>query len=177
MARYILIIFLSALPFCGSAQSGDWRIEQGKAVAQKTISLPGKTSDEIYKNVNRWLIKHFKDPEDHLKARIEGEYLRGTAQHPNFLQSGSLSAAYLQYSFIFYINNEEVIFKLTDVLVVYPSSDEADRAHHVEEYINANSKKSQKSTDTALVLSSLAEFSKFLFESFEKTMPEHHNKF
>lgn len=160
----VIIFFTSYVAF---SQSAEWRLEHGKAVAEKTVTLSGKTSDDIYKEVNRWLVNYFKDPEDLLKARIEGEYLRGAARYSGLLKSKSISSTYLQYTFIFHVNEQEVTFKLTDAFIVYRASQGIDEINRIEEYF-ANDKKNRKNPDSEVILSSLEDFSNTLFQSFEK---------
>lgn len=165
IALLVSMVF-SLLPISGSAQSSEWKLEDGKAMAKKNISVPGKTSGEIYRNINRWLVTYFKDPEDHIKARIEGEYLRGKGEYPNFFRSGSLSDAYLRYSFIFSIQEEEVIFQLTNAVLIYPSTEENDAVHPVEGYFDTNGKR--RNNNSVKVIGSLEEFSNNIFKSFEE---------
>jgi hypothetical protein len=47
-------------------------------------------SDEIHKEIERWLVGYYKAPDDHVKARITGEYVRGAGYFVDFMRYGSL---------------------------------------------------------------------------------------
>jgi hypothetical protein len=59
----------------GIAQSQHWVMRNDVATVDITIALPGMLSHEIYKAVERWLVG-YKTPDDHVRARITGEYVR-----------------------------------------------------------------------------------------------------
>jgi hypothetical protein len=152
--------------FC---QASDWSLVGGKAMAERKILIPGKTQSDIYKDVYRWLIKIYKDPEDFLKARLEGEYLRGVGYYRNCVKFGSLSSADLQYSFTFEIKDNEVVFKLYNAFLLYSYSQDDDGMRPVENFLvdMNNTKKKRKYSETETVLNCLNEFSTNLFTSLE----------
>jgi len=162
----ILLVTVAA----GSAQTLDWKLEQGKAVSQKRILISGKTQDEIYKDVNRWLVKYYKDPEENLKARIDGEYIRGVAYNRGLFNSSDASPSDLQYSFIFEVVDQEVTLRITDVVVIYTKTEDTDGTYRLEDYLVPAQRKKKKEQDSDKILASLNEFVNSLFLSFEKSM-------
>ncbi len=166
-------IFLSGMLVIFSltafSQTTDWNLVGGKAVAEKRITMPAKTQNDIYKEVYRWLMKIYKDPEDILKARLEDEYLRGVGYYKNCVKFGSLSSADLQYSFTFEIKSGEVVFKLYNAFFLYSYSQDDDGMRPVEGFLlDVNSpRKKGRYNENETVLSSLNEFSATLFTSLE----------
>jgi len=172
MASYRFILIIGILVICalsGFSQTTDWNLVGGKAMAEKKILIPGKTQGDIYKDVYRWLIKVYKNPEDILKARLEDEYLRGVGYYRNCVKFGSLSSADLQYSFTLEIKDGEVVFKLHNAFLLYSFSQEDDGMRPVEGFLVdvSNPKKKRKHNETETVLSILNEFSTTLFTSLE----------
>jgi hypothetical protein len=164
----LLVILLTTVAD-GSAQAPLWKLEQGKAVHQRKILIPGKTQYEIYKDVNRWLVKYYRDPEENLKARIEGEYLRGVGYNRGIVAAGE-SPFDLQYSFVFEVGNQEVIFSVTDVVIIHSKTEDTDGTYRLEDYLTPSTKKKKKESDEEKVLTSLNEFVNSLFLSFEKSV-------
>jgi hypothetical protein len=170
---YLKVLFLAGILTLqlqnSFSQTTDWSLVNGKATAEKTILIPGTTQSDIYKDVYRWLIKVYKDPEDILKARLESEYLRGVGYYRNCVKFGSLSSADLQYSFTFEIKDGEVVFKLHNAFLLYSYSQDDDGVRPVEGFLidSTNSKKKRKYSETEAVLSGLKEFSNTLFTSLE----------
>lgn len=161
----ILVIFsLSAF-----SQTADWNLVDGKAVAVKKISMPGKSQNNVYKEVYRWLMKIYRDPEDILKARLEDEYLRGVGYYRDCVKFGSLSSSDLQYNFTFEIKDGEVVFKLHNAFFMYSYAQDDDGMRPVEDFLDdvSNPKKKRRYSETETVLSSLNEFSTALFTSLE----------
>lgn len=161
-----ILMLQSQNSFC---QTSDWSLVGGKAIAEKKILIPGKTQSDIYRDVYRWIIKIYKDPEDILKARLEGEYLRGVGYYRNCVKFGSLSSADLQYSFTFDIKDNEVVFKLYNAFLLYSYSQDDDGMRPVESFLVdvTSPKKKRKYSETEAVLSGLNEFSSSLFKSLE----------
>jgi len=157
----ILVGFTST----GFAQVTHWNLVDGRAVAEKKITVTGKTQVDIYKDVYRWLIKVYHDPEDILKARIENEYIRGEGYELSFLQLGAMTHGDLQYSFEFHIKDEKVLFKIFNAFLLYSHED---GAHPVENYLTVGrANKNKGNEDIKMVLASLNTFSDSLFHSLE----------
>jgi len=169
----ILIIILSE----SFAQSTEWTLQNGKASRQKKISIPNKTANEIYKDISRWLVKYYRDPEENLKARVDGEYIRGVGYHSGFVAPGALAAADLQYGFMFEVGDQEVIFKITDVvLLYYPTQDTDDGVYRIEDYLKPTSKRKNRKSQSDEIVASLTQFSNSLFQSFESYVLANDNK-
>ncbi|MDZ7650905.1 MAG: hypothetical protein U5K54_29310 [Cytophagales bacterium] len=150
----------------GFSQTTDWNLVDGKAIVEKKLTIAGKSQSDIYKNVYRWMIKFYKDPEDILKARIENEYLRGVGYVSDCVRFGAQSTADLQYMFTFEIKNEEVIFKIFDASLLYSWEDVG--IHPVENFLSVkNSKKNKPDKESEMILASLNDFSNSIFQSFE----------
>lgn len=161
-----ILMLQSQNSFC---QTSDWSLVGGKAMAEKKILVSGKPQSDIYKDVYRWLIKVYKNPEDILKARLEGEYLRGVGYYLNCVKFGSLSSADLQYSFTFEIKDNEVVFKLDNAYLLYSYSQDDDGMRPIESFLvdMNNPKKKRKHSESEAVLSGLNKFSSTLFTSLE----------
>ncbi|HRE65703.1 MAG TPA: hypothetical protein PLM56_03135 [Cyclobacteriaceae bacterium] len=150
---YCRLIFLSGILIIygqtGFTQTTNWNLVGGKAIAEKKLTIAGKSQNDIYREIYRWLIKVYKDPEDILKARLDDEYLRGVGYYSNCVKFGALSNASLQYSFSFEIKNEEVIFKIFDAFLIYSYSEVDDGIYPIEDYIFAKKpkKKTRKKDD------------------------------
>jgi hypothetical protein len=142
------LIFISGIlaifSLSGFSQTTDWNLKDGKALVEKKLMIPGKNQNDIYKEVYRWLIKVYKDPEDILKVRLEDEYLRGLGYHSDCVKFGAQSSADLQYSFTFVIKNEEVIFKIFNAFLLYSFEDVG--VHPVEDFLLVNNSKKIKRT-------------------------------
>jgi hypothetical protein len=168
--KFILLAgFLMVYSLSGLSQNTNWNLVGGKAIAEKKIIMPGKTQHDIYKEVYRWLIKVYKNPEDILKARIENEYLRGLGYNSNFLKFGEISGADLQYIFAFEINEEWVIFKVYQALII-DNTHENHQPHPVENYfiaLDESGKKNKKVEESKRILASLNDFTNSLFASLE----------
>jgi len=166
---------LSFSTFETIAQTTDWKLEDGKALAETRVVIK-QSQDEIYKSINRWLISYFHNPEEHLKAKVHGEYLRGVAHVSEFFTSGRYNSADLQYTFIFEIKNDAVLFQITDALIIYGGSQDADvdqgAVHKAEEFfIRVESAKKKKSnSDSESVITALNNFSTSIFQSFENSI-------
>jgi len=156
------------ISFSGFSQTTDWNLVDGKAIVEKKLMITGKNQSDIYKEVYRWLIEVYKDPEDILKARLEDEYLRGVGYSSNCVRFGAQSNADLQYTFTFEINNEEVVFKIFNAFLLY-SYEEA-RVHPVENYLVKDSKMVNNNEEHEMIVDSLNAFSNSLFESFENQL-------
>lgn len=151
-------------------QDTDWHLVEGKAIAEKSLTLPGKNSTQIYREVNRWLIKVYTNPEDLLKAKLDDEYLRGIGYVPNCIKFGTISSAGLQYTFTFDIKDEKVVFKICDAFLIYGYTQDDEGIYPVENYIfikTGKKKKERKNNDSDLVLASLTDFSESMFKGLE----------
>lgn len=167
----ILLVLMLHAVVISYAQSTDWNMENGKAVSQKLFSIPGKDQHEIYKSVNKWLVRYFSDPEENLKARIEDEYLRGVGYCRDFIKPGAVTSADLRYTFIFEVGDGNVVFKLTNAVLIYSSTQETDDGvYPVEEYFKVNSRGKKMQSDNEKVIAVLADFSNSLFQSFEASL-------
>ncbi len=150
------------------AQLHDWKMDQGKAMRQRSFSLEGRSTADVYKEIHRWLVKYYKDPEEILKARIDEEYLRGVGYHADFLKSREFSPADLQYTFTFELTQQEVVFKITDVVLVHDSSQDIGTAYRLEDFFKPTKKK--KNPEVERVIAKLTDFSNALFQSFENAV-------
>ena len=167
-AIFVLLTFLSVQAF--SQSESTWHLDQGKAIARKSILMPGKLAVDIYKEVNRWLVKYYNEPEDNIKARIDGEYLRGAGYHTNIFNSRE--SADFSYTFIFDVVDGKVTMTITDGLIihVYASAvSEPDKHESVEEYLRLERKTKIKAREVEQVMMLLNSFSVSLFESFENS--------
>ncbi len=173
--KYILIGgILTIIALTAFSQPINWNLVDGKAIAEKKFIVSGKSQGEIYKEVYRWLIKVYNDPEDILKARIEDEYLRGVGYNSNFLKFGAISGADLQYTFKFEIRNDEVILKISNTLLIYNSYGD-DGPHPIENYLvakNESGNKIKRNEETERIKRLLNDFSNSLFVSFENHFQE-----
>jgi hypothetical protein len=165
LISHIGILMLCALP--GLSQSTQWKLEGSKAVSEETFVLPGKTENEIYRDVYRWLMTEYKNPDEVIKARLEGEYLRGVGYASECVNVGALSSGDLQYTFTFAIRHEEVILTLSNAILHYSYS-----AHDgyvpVEHYMKLGGGKAGKTNrDSENVLTSIDDFSSRLFASLQ----------
>lgn len=100
MKRLILIL-LTAVPALGFAQKDtlglNLPIQEGKVVYEGIIEVPGKSKDEIYKNLRQWFVDYFKNAkaviqnEDKEVGRISGKgivpiywkFSIGSGMYPN----------------------------------------------------------------------------------------------
>ncbi|HEY3401736.1 MAG TPA: hypothetical protein VGK59_00010, partial [Ohtaekwangia sp.] len=57
-----LALFLVLTNSSSFAQTTDWQLANGKAYAEMHIVLSGKSQDEIYRDLNRWLVKYYTNP-------------------------------------------------------------------------------------------------------------------
>lgn len=167
-----IILMLSRPGFC---QDADWRLVEGKAIVEKSLLVPGKSADEIYKEISRWLNKAYEEPEKILKARLENEYLRGAAYTVNCVEYTAHSKADLQYSFAFEIKNEVVVFKIFDAFIVYDFTEDDDWSYPVEDYVFIKNfeKRERRKKDSERILTSLTYFSNSMFQDVENFLIAH----
>ncbi len=159
----ILVVF--ALP--GFSQSKQWKLDGSKAVAERKFVLPGKSESEIYKDVYRWLMAEYNNPDDAIKARLEGEYLRGVGYASECVKVGALSSGDLQYTFVFAISDEQVTVTLSNAILLYSYSSH-DGYVPVEHYMNSDGGKGGKTNpEFENVLTSIEAFSSRLFASLQ----------
>jgi hypothetical protein len=167
-----IALLLLSISVTGNAQSLDWQFVNGRAVAERKIVLSGKSEDEIYKEVSRWLVKYFHNPEENLKAKVHGEYLRGIGHQEELITSGRLHRASLQYTFVADIDDETLTFRLIDGVLIYPGGQDADvnhgSVHKIEEFFGVNDKKS--STENAEIRAALNKFSEALLSSLHESL-------
>lgn len=165
LISHIGILVFCALP--GLSQSTEWKLADGKAVAEEKFVLPGKSESDIYKSVYRWLMTEYKNPDDAIKARMEGEYLRGVGYASECVKVGALSSGDLQYSFVFAIRQEEVTVRLSNAILLYSYSSH-DGYIPVEHYMNSDDGKAGKgNSESENVLTSIDAFSSRLFASLQ----------
>ena len=132
------------------------------------IVLSGKSQDEIYRDLNRWLVKYYVNPEEILKAKIHGEYLRGDAYEPQVITSGPLTRADLHYTFVAKISENTLTFTLSNAVLVSPGGQDADvdqgGTHRVEDFFHNDAKKKSK-PESEKILVALNDFSGSLLNS------------
>lgn len=147
-------------------QTMEWMYENGKAKFQAVISAPGKDATALYKQVNRWVAKTFKNSESVVKSRIDGEYLAGVAYHADFHKLGELSATDVRYNFSIEIKDEKVRITFYNGVVLYDNPLNPNSARKVESYFNSlnRKKRDQHAVET---LGSLNSLSASLLESLE----------
>jgi hypothetical protein len=157
------------------AQLDEWRIDHGKATRQRSFSLEGRTTADVYKEIHRWLVRYYKNPEEIIKARIDEEYLRGVGYHADFLKSREFSKADLQYTFTVELTQQEVVFKIADILLVHDSWQDVGAAYRLEDVME-QAKRKKKNSEAEHVITELTNFSNSLFQSFENTVFSSLNK-
>lgn len=164
-----IFIFITSFLACSAstAQVQQWSLVDGRAKLQTVITAPDKDAAFLYKQVNRWLIATFKNPEDVLKARIESEYLRGEAYHSNFLQLGALSAMDFQYTFAIDIKDDKVRLTLFNGVVLYDDDPQnTNGAYSIEQYFETASKR-KKDYHAENVIATVNTLSNSLLKSLE----------
>ena len=162
MQIFLLLLLCSTTAY---SQSSDWQIANGKAVAEKTISLPGKSEDVIYEDVSRWLTEYFKSRDGNLKALINGEYLRGVGNQIDLIQSGRLNHASFRYTFVIRIKREELTVKLVDGVLTSSGGQDAESSfHNIEEFFNTTG---SMETEDAAIRENLNTFSNSFFNSLQ----------
>jgi hypothetical protein len=168
LLSHIGILVLCALP--GLSQSSQWKLEGSKAVAERKFVLPSKSEIEIYNKVYRWLMTEYKNPEDVIKARLEGEYLRGVGYASECVKVGALSSGDLQYTFAFAIRKEEVTVTLSNAILLYSYASH-DGYVPVEHYMNSDGGQTGKSNpEFENVRTSMDAFSSRLFASLQSQL-------
>ncbi|WP_276374635.1 hypothetical protein [Chryseolinea sp. H1M3-3] len=164
-----LCVFIFSAINISFAQLDEWKIDHGKATRERSFSLEGRSSTDVYKEIQRWLIKYYKDPEEIIKARIDGEYLRGVGYHADFLKSREFSQADLQYTFTVELTQQEVVFKIADILLVHDAWQDVGAAYRLEDFFE-QAKKKRKNPEAERVITELTNFSNSLFQSFESVV-------
>lgn len=165
LISHIGILVICALP--GLSQSKQWKLDGSKAVAESKFVLPGKSESEIYKEIYRWLMTEYKNPDDVIKARLEGEYLRGVGYASECVKVGAQSSGDLQYTFAFAIRQEEVTVTLSNAILLYSYSSH-DGYVPVEHYLqNGDGGPGKGNPEYKNVLTSIDAFSSRLFASLQ----------
>lgn len=158
-----VIIFLTA---SSPEQAEEWLLKDGKAQYQTVIIVPDHDAGLIYKQVNRWLVHRFENPEDILKARVEGEYLRGEVHCPKLCQLGALSSPDFSYTFSFEIKDERVRLTFYNGVVKFVNKEDGNRTYPIESYFMRQNKKHDR--NSFKVISSVNEVTVSLKNSLEK---------
>jgi hypothetical protein len=157
------------------AQSAAFTLENGKAVCQRDFSLQGRSGVDVYRDVERWLVKYYQNPEEIIKARIDGEYIKAVGYRPGIIKYGAGTNSDLQYTLTVSIieNNLQVI--VTDVIVIYDWTQDAYGIYRLEDYFKP-SKKPRKDPEGERVLAEAGNFTSALFESFQNSIFPPENK-
>jgi hypothetical protein len=163
-----LVVCLEIISIDVFCQSAEWKVSEGQAVVQKSLILPGKSASAIYKEIYRWLMKRYEEPEDILKARLENEYLCGSGYYSNLL-TGSDGNAGLQYTFSFDIENEEVTFKIFDAAVLFSNTQDDDREYPIELYLVDTGRKKHP-WKSEKILSATHKFSDAIIRDLEESL-------
>lgn len=165
---FITLMFIS---FSSAAQSGKWKIQDGRAIATDTFKIPSKDAGQLYREISRWLTMTFVNPEDHVKARIENEYLRGEGYHRNIIKPEIVNGADFKYTFSFEVQDGQVIFTLFNAAFLYTYVQDNDNdgqatndgIYTLEESINAG----EQTAGTKKVLTAITSITDLLFASLE----------
>lgn len=166
MRTIVFTVILLAASTAGFAQTQQWTLVDGRASLQSVILVPEKDAGYLYRQVNRWLIATFKNPEDVLKARIESEYLRGEAFHSSIFQLGALSSIDFQYTFAVDVKDGKVRLTFWNGILLYDDSQDTNGVHPIEQYVN-NVGKKKREQFSANVLTSVNTLSNSLLKSLE----------
>lgn len=134
-------------------------------MAERKFVLPGKSEDEVYKAVYRWLMTQYKNPDDAIKARLEGEYLRGVGYVSECVKIGAFSSGDLQYTFAFTIRAEEVTVALSNAKLLFAHVQ--DSGYVPIEYYMKSGKAGNSDPHSENVITSIDAFSSNLFGSLE----------
>lgn len=163
-----LVVGLEIISSNVFSQSAEWKVSEGRAFVQKSLIVPGKSASAIYKEIYRWLMKQYEEPEEILKARLENEYLRGSGYYSNLL-TGSEGNAGLQYTFSFEIENEEVTFKIFEAAVLFSNTQDDDREYPIELYLVDRGKKKHP-WKSEKILSATNKFSDAIIRDIEESL-------
>jgi|SRR5688572_16412944 hypothetical protein len=148
------------------SQSPEWRLINGQAVAEKKFVIPGKSARDLYKEIHRWLIRKYENPEDIIKARVEDEYLRGVGYNSKFMKSIDHVSPALRYVFSFDVKDEEVTFKIFDAVLIDSNLQDNDAEYPIEDYFNSGN----RGTESNEVLISASAFSASMFQTLETAL-------
>lgn len=166
MKTIACLVTMFVISFSGLSQGSDWLLEDERARSQSSIAAPGKNAAYLYKQVNRWLVATFQNPQDVIKACIESEYIRGQVYHSNFFKIGALSGTDLQYTFSIDVKDEKVRLTLYNAQVLYDDYQDISKAHPLEAYLKSINKK-KKDPHAENIISSINALSASLFKSLE----------
>jgi|GEM_PF-5480943 hypothetical protein len=144
--KKLLFVFLALGVTTGCiAQAPEWTVVNGKAQVQSVISVPGKDATQLYKQVHRWLLATFKNPEEMVKARVEFEYVRGVGYSTNIFQAGALSHLDFRYAFVIEMKDERVRLTLSKGVILNDNPQDINDSTPLEYYFNRlNKKKNDK---------------------------------
>lgn len=162
---WMLACVMTSLIASSPEQAQEWVLKDGKAQYQTVIIVPDHDARFIYKQVNRWLVHRFKSPEDVLKARIEGEYLRGDVYCPKLCQLGTLSSPDFSYTFSIEIKDGKVRLTLYNGTVTFINFEDGNRTYSLETYLTRQSKKPDR--NSSKLISSANELAMSLKDSLE----------
>ena len=163
LAGMLIMASLDAL-----SQSPEWRLINGQAVAEKKFMIPGKSARDLYKEIHRWLIRKYENPEDVIKARLEDEYLRGEGYTSKFVKSNDRISPALRYTFSFDVKDEEVTFKIFDAVIVDSNLQDNDAEYPIEDFLKDGKKRVKSNRDE--ILASVTAFSASMFQTLEAAL-------
>lgn len=170
-----LIVLFSLFGVC-RGQETQWTVVNGKARLQTVITVPQKDAAYLYKQISRWLIATFENPEDVLKARIESEYLKGEAYHSKIVTRGPLNSVNFKYTFSLEIKDEKVRFTFSNGLLIYDlAEDNSKGVYPIESYFKHPEKK-KKDQNAENVLASVNTLSGSLVRSLEDYLLTQHEQ-
>lgn len=176
--KAIAVTFLLSFFFCECfGQRSEWSIVDRKGSMQKIIAVPGKDAAYIYREVNRWLVATFKNPEDVVKGRLEKEYIKGQACHAKLLTLGAVGSGDFQYGFTIDIKDEKVKVTLTNGILLYSyyyDRESSNGVFPIELYLETDSKR-KKPQDAENVVASVNKFSHSLVDSLEMYLNGKHD--
>jgi hypothetical protein len=157
------LLIMIAIPLLG--QDTNWELVSGKAVASRSYELPGRDARTIYREVNRWLVRMYSNPEELIKARIDDEYLRGVGHRSSFVRLGDVTDADLHYVFVFEVQASRLTLRFQEAKLVYTHATDY-HTSPVEHYFAAGAEKNAPhGHDPELVKHTLNAFADELFLS------------
>jgi hypothetical protein len=171
MKRLLIIVFLSSTLMTVArpsfSQDGTWKLVDGKAMATKTLALPGKDAHTIYQGLSRWLVQEYQDPEENIKARVHDEYLRCAGYREDFVKMGNLTGADLQYTFVAEITPEKLTLSFQGARLIYSQGSD-DRFHPVEDYLRSHEGNVPHGHDAEAIAAALNEYTGNVLRKLEE---------
>lgn len=114
MKKLVLLLFISISSF---AQETEFKFTKDGITDYLVIPIEGKTASELYSQTLNWISKTYNEPDNIIKAKIENDYIRISAQSKNLIVFNQFGKSYYNARYQIEISFQDGKYKF-DVISV-----------------------------------------------------------